>query len=78
VLVGLFVLYIAIVIRGDVEESDRHVGVPAYFQAYPKVPRIAVILFGFLFSGAIIFTAVHPSQRGSNSWGSSTASRSSS
>nr|WP_242437202.1 sodium:calcium antiporter [Halorubrum lacusprofundi] len=64
VLVGLFVLYIAIVIRGDVEESDRHVGVPAYFQAYPKVPRIAVILFGFLFSGAIIFTAVHPFAEG--------------
>jgi len=78
VLVGLFVLYCHRHRHPRrVEESDRHVGVPAYFQAYPKVPRIAVILFGFLFSGAII-TAVHPSQRGSNSWGSSTASRSSS
>jgi len=69
VLVGLFVLYIAIVIRGDVEESDRHVGVPAYFQAYPKVPRIAVILFGFLFSGAIIFHRGSPFAEGARTVG---------
>jgi cation:H+ antiporter len=60
VLVGLFALYIAIVIRGDVEEGDAHVGVPAYFQSYSKVPRIAVVLFLFAFSGLIIFEAVHP------------------
>jgi len=60
VLVGLYVLYLLVIIRGDVEESEEHVGVPAYFQRYPKVPRIAVVLSGFAFSGAIIFTAVHP------------------
>jgi cation:H+ antiporter len=60
VLVGLYVLYLLVIIRGDVEESEAHVGVPAYFQGYPKLPRIVVVLFGFAFSGAIIFTAVHP------------------
>ncbi|NEU55284.1 sodium:calcium antiporter [Halorussus sp. MSC15.2] len=63
-LVGLFVLYILVVIRGDVEPSEEHIGVPAYFQKYSKVPRIAFILFGFAFSGAIIFTAVHPFAEG--------------
>ena len=60
VLVGLFVLYILIVIRGDIEETDAHVGVPAYFQAYSRGPRIAVVLCLFAFSGLIIFEAVHP------------------
>ncbi|WP_049972281.1 sodium:calcium antiporter [Haladaptatus cibarius] len=60
VLVGLYALYIGIVVRGDVEETDAHVGVPAYFQKYAKAPRIAVVLFLFVFSGAVIFEAVHP------------------
>ncbi|XVH33805.1 sodium:calcium antiporter (plasmid) [Haloferacaceae archaeon DSL9] len=60
VLVGLFALYILIIIRGDIEETDAHVGVPAYFQAYSKGPRIAVVLFLFAFSGVVIFEAVHP------------------
>ena len=59
-LVGLFLLYLLVVIRGDAGASEEHIGVPAYFQQYPKIPRIAVVLFGFAFSGAIIFTAVHP------------------
>ncbi|TKX55623.1 MULTISPECIES: sodium:calcium antiporter [Halorubrum] len=63
-LVGLFVLYISIIIRGDVEPPAAHVGVPAYFQEYPKARRIGVVLFGFAFSGAIIFTAVHPFAEG--------------
>jgi len=63
-LVGLFVLYIAIIIRGDVVEPEAHVGVPSYFQGFPKLPRIGVVLFGFLFSGAMIFTAVHPFAEG--------------
>jgi cation:H+ antiporter len=60
VLVGLYVLYIAIIIRGDVEESEATVGVPAYFQEYPKARRITVVLFLFTFSGVIIYYAVHP------------------
>jgi len=64
VLVGLYALYLVVIIRGDVEESAEHVGVPAYFQGYPRVPRILVVLLGFAFSGAIIFTAVHPFAEG--------------
>jgi cation:H+ antiporter len=60
VLVGLYIAYIAIVIRGDVEEQEENVGVPAYFQSYSKAPRIAVVLFLFAFSGAMIYIAVHP------------------
>lgn len=63
-LVGLFLLYLLVVIRGDAGASEEHIGVPAYFHQYPKGPRIAVILFGFVFSGAIIFTAVHPFAEG--------------
>jgi cation:H+ antiporter len=32
--------------------------------SYPKTPRIAAVLIGFAFSGAIIFTAVHPFAEG--------------
>ncbi len=60
ILVGLYALYIAIIIRGDVEETEEHVGVPAYFQEYPKIRRIAVVLFLFAFSGLMIYFAVHP------------------
>ena len=60
VLVGLYVLYIAIIVRGDVEETDEHVGVPAYFQEFPKKRRIAVVLLLFAYSGLLIFEAVHP------------------
>lgn len=63
-LVGLFLLYIAIIIRGDVTEPDVHVGIPAYFQQLSKPKRIASNLFGFIFSGVIIFTAVHPFAEG--------------
>ncbi|GGL68391.1 sodium:calcium antiporter [Halocalculus aciditolerans] len=64
VLVGLYVLYILVIIRGDVEEPDAHGSVPAYFQGLPKLPRAAVVLAGFVFSGAVIFTAVHPFAEG--------------
>ena len=63
-LVGLYLLYLLVIIRGDVDESEEHIGVPAYFQEYPRAPRIAIVLFGFVFSGAIIFTAVHPFAEG--------------
>ena len=63
-LTGLFGIYIAIVIRGDVVVPEEHVGVPAYFQRYPKPRRITVVLLGFLLSGAVIFTAVHPFAEG--------------
>jgi cation:H+ antiporter len=70
-LVGLYVLYIGIIIRGDVEESEAHVGVPAYLQEYPKGRRIAVVLFLFAYSGLIIFEAVHPFASGLEELGTS-------
>jgi cation:H+ antiporter len=63
-LVGLFLLYVGIIIRGEVTEPDVHVGVPAYFQRLSKPKRIGSTLFGFIFSGLIIFTAVHPFAEG--------------
>ncbi|WP_266082017.1 sodium:calcium antiporter [Haladaptatus caseinilyticus] len=71
ILVGLYGLYIGIVIRGDVEEGGAHVGVPAYFQGYSKRRRIAVVLFLFIYSGLIIFEAVHPFALGLEELGTS-------
>jgi len=64
VLVGLYALYIGIVIRGDVEEHTDQVGVPAYFQSYAKRPRIATVLVLFGYSGLLILTAVEPFAHG--------------
>ncbi|MFC4449228.1 sodium:calcium antiporter [Halorussus aquaticus] len=63
-LVGLYALYIGIVIRGDVEDHEEQVGVPAYFQSYSKGPRIASVLLLFGYSGGMIYTAVHPFAEG--------------
>ncbi len=60
ILVGLYLLYILIIIRGDVEEGEVHVGVPAYLQSWSKRPRIASILVLFAYSGTMIYTAAHP------------------
>jgi cation:H+ antiporter len=68
-LVGLYAIYIGIIIRGDVEEHDEQVGVPAYFQSYPKLPRVASVLLLFGYSGAMIYTAVHPFAHGLESLG---------
>jgi cation:H+ antiporter len=64
VLVGLFVTYIAIIIRGDVEHTTEHVGVPAYLQEFRRPARVATVLALFAFSGAVIYTAVHPFAHG--------------
>jgi len=64
VLVSLYVLYIAVILRGDVDESEQHVGVPAYLQEWVGPLRVAVTLFLFTYSGAIIFLAVHPFAHG--------------
>jgi cation:H+ antiporter len=69
VLVGLYMTYIAIIIRGEVEETDEQVGVPAYFQSYSTIPRIASVLFLFSYSGFMIYTAVHPFAHGLESLG---------
>jgi cation:H+ antiporter len=57
VLVGLYLLYISIIIRGDVDHEEQ-VGVPGYLQSWSKGPRIATVLFLFVYSGLMIFVSV--------------------
>ncbi|MFB6251819.1 MAG: sodium:calcium antiporter [Halobellus sp.] len=64
VLVGLYVAYIGIIIRGDAEDHDEQVGVPAYFQAKSRRVRAPVILTLFAYSGFLILTAVEPFAHG--------------
>ncbi|ELZ27407.1 Na+/Ca2+-exchanging protein [Halosimplex carlsbadense 2-9-1] len=64
VLVGLYVVYIGIIIRGDVEASEEHVGVPHYFQQWSLPWRPLVVLGLFAYSGVMIFTAVEPFAHG--------------
>ncbi|ESP89915.1 ca2+/na+ antiporter [Candidatus Halobonum tyrrellensis G22] len=64
VLVGLYVAYIAVIVRGDVEEVEEQVGVPAYLQARPTNVRIPAVLVLFAYSGFLIFTAVEPFAHG--------------
>jgi cation:H+ antiporter len=64
VLVGLYVTYIFVIIRGDIEESEAHVGVPAYLQGFGRQLRIPIVLGLFVYSGFLIFTAVEPFAHG--------------
>jgi cation:H+ antiporter len=64
VLVGIYVAYILVIIRGDVEESEAHVGVPAYLQEFARRLRVPIVLALFVFSGFLIFTAVEPFAHG--------------
>ncbi|WP_049981391.1 sodium:calcium antiporter [Halolamina rubra] len=59
-LVGLYVLYIGVVLRGEPEEDVQHVGVPAMLGRIPNPFRALTVIALFLFSGLIIFTAVEP------------------
>ncbi|WP_435152473.1 sodium:calcium antiporter [Haladaptatus sp. DFWS20] len=63
VLVSLYVVYIAIIIRGEVS-AEEQVGVPAYFQRQPRSVRIPVVFVLFSYSGFLIFTAVEPFAHG--------------
>jgi cation:H+ antiporter len=58
VLVGLYVVYIGIVIRAGIETEEEHAGVPSYLQTFPKPRRVATVLGLFLYSGAMILLAV--------------------
>jgi len=64
VLLGLYLAYIAIIVRGDVEDHEEQVGVPAYLQKRPFPVRAALSILLFLYSGALIYTAVHPFAHG--------------
>ncbi|AHG03201.1 sodium:calcium antiporter [Halobacterium sp. DL1] len=69
VLVGLYVAYIGIIIRGDVVVHDDQVGVPAYLQGFVRRYRIPIVILLFLYSGLMIATAVHPFAHGLESIG---------
>jgi cation:H+ antiporter len=71
VLVGLYVAYIVIVLRGDVDETEAHVGVPAYLQRFARPARVATVLGLFAYSGLMIFTAVEPFAHGLEQLGES-------
>ena len=64
VLVGIYVAYIAIILRGEIDPAEEHVGVPAYLQTFSKPGRVATVILLFAFSGATIFTAVEPFAHG--------------
>jgi cation:H+ antiporter len=63
-LVGLYVAYIVIILRGDVDPAEEHVGVPAYLQTYRFRRRVATVVLLFVYSGLMIFTAVEPFAHG--------------
>ncbi|MFB6116888.1 sodium/calcium exchanger protein [Halosegnis sp.] len=64
VLVGLYILYILIILKGDVEAGEEHVGVPAYFQKKRRGVRVPIVLALFAYSGLMIFWAVEPFAHG--------------
>jgi cation:H+ antiporter len=64
VLVGLYAAYIGVVIQGDVEKPEGQVGVAHYLQQLGRLLRIGAVLALFAYSGAMIFTAVHPFAHG--------------
>ncbi len=64
ILVGLYATYIAVIIRGDVDEEEEQVGVPAYLQQWNTRPRVSAVLSLFVYSGFLIFTAVEPFAHG--------------
>jgi len=64
VLVGLYAAYIGVIIQGDVEKPEGQVGVPKYLQGLKRLFRVVVVLALFAYSGAMIFTAVHPFAHG--------------
>jgi cation:H+ antiporter len=64
VLVGLYVIYIGIIIRGDVDAGEQHIGVPAYLQQFPRPYRVVTVISLFVYSGFLIFIAVEPFAHG--------------
>ncbi|WP_435063588.1 sodium:calcium antiporter [Halobaculum sp. EA56] len=63
-LVGLYVAYILVIVRGDVEEVEEQVGVPAYLQSKRFSVRAPAVVALFAYSGLLIFTAVEPFAHG--------------
>jgi len=64
VLLGLYVAYIGVVLRGNIEHDERHVGVPAYLQRWRRPARVTAVLGLFAYAGVLILTAVEPFAHG--------------
>ncbi len=63
-LVGLYVTYIGLVLKSDIEHTEHTVGVPKYFQEWSRPWRPMAVLLLFGYSGLMIFTAVEPFAHG--------------
>ncbi|MFB6280583.1 MAG: sodium:calcium antiporter [Haloferacaceae archaeon] len=68
VLVGLYVAYISVIIRGDIDHEEN-VGVPRYLQSLRKRVRIPVVIGLFVFSLSMLLIAVKPFAHGLESLG---------
>ena len=66
VLVGIYVAYLAVVLRGGSgsTSTEEHVGVPATLQKVSHPYRGIAVLLLFVYSGLVIFTAVEPFAHG--------------
>jgi len=64
VLVGLYVIYIAVILRGGAGEVEENVGVPAYLHAKRRRIRVPSAIILFAYSGLMIFIAVEPFAHG--------------
>jgi cation:H+ antiporter len=64
VLVGLYVIYIGVILRGNVEELEENVGVPAYLHAKSRRVRVPSAILLFVYAGVMIFIAVEPFAHG--------------
>jgi cation:H+ antiporter len=64
VLVGLYLAYIGIVIRGGTPSETEPHGVPRYLQSFPRAQRVAIVLGLFLYSGVLLLVAVKPFAHG--------------
>lgn len=63
VLVGLYALYIAVIIRGE-PTHEPHLGVAGYLQQLRRPIRIIAVLGMFAFSAMVILLAVKPFAKG--------------
>ncbi len=63
VLVGLYVAYIAVILRGEAGR-EIHGGVPGYLHRLSRPRRVVAILAVFAFSGFVILIAVKPFAKG--------------
>ena len=64
VLVGIYVAYIALILKSDIEHEEEQVGVPEYLQSWSLPWRPVAVLTLFGYSGVMIFTAVEPFAHG--------------